>query len=94
MLNKESIKPDSNGNVTFNITCTMKERWVSCFCALLKTMQEFGEVGHSGALAFYADGDGDFRPKFDIETGFDFLEETIKAPKYKKITANVFFDAG
>lgn len=89
-----SVKPDSYDNVTFNITCTMKERWVPCFCALLKTMQEFGEAGHSGALAFYADGDGDFRPKFDIEVGFDLKEELRTAPKNGSIKTDVFFDAG
>ena len=53
-------------DVTFTITATMRERWAAQFIGLLKAMQTNGSVGHSEMLRFYSDGDGDFRPKFDI----------------------------
>lgn len=49
----------------FTITCEMKDRWVPSFLGLLKEMQYNGSIGHSGTVSFYADGDGDFRPKFE-----------------------------
>jgi hypothetical protein len=52
-------------NKTFTITCNMKDRWVPHFLATLKYMQHLGDVGSSRIVAFYADGDGDFRPKFE-----------------------------
>ena len=42
----------------------MKARWVPHFLAMLKYMQFLGNVGASRKVALYADGDGDFRPKF------------------------------
>ena len=54
-----------NSDKTFTITCTMKDRWVPHFLAMLKYMQHLGGMGSSRVVAFYADGDGDFRPKFE-----------------------------
>lgn len=56
---------------TFTIEVTMKERWIDDFCSMLKWMEYCGNIGHSSKVAFYADGDGDFRPKFKINTEFD-----------------------
>lgn len=60
-------------DVTFNIEVTMKDRWVSDFCSMLKWMEHCGSVGHSSFVGFYSDGDGDFRPKFSI--GIDFEQK-------------------
>ena len=49
----------------FTIKCRMKTRWVPHFLAMLKYMQQLGGLGGSRTVAFYADGDGDFRPKFE-----------------------------
>lgn len=57
-------------NVTFNIKVTMNERWVDHFCTMLKWMETCGNIGHSSIVGFYADGDGDFRPKFEIDRDF------------------------
>ena len=53
----------------FTIICEMEERWIDHFMSMLYMMQNYGNLGHSGILGFYSDGDGDFRPKFisDIE---------------------------
>lgn len=49
---------------TFTIQCTMKDRWIPQFLSMLNYMQVLGDVGSSRKVALYADGDGDFRPKF------------------------------
>jgi len=57
--------------VEFNIKVTMNERWVDDFCSMLKWMQCCGDIGHSSVVGFYSDGDGDFRPKFEIDKEFE-----------------------
>lgn len=49
----------------FTIHCEMKDRWVPHFLAMLKYMQHLGNIGGSRQVGLYADGDGDFRPKFE-----------------------------
>ena len=44
------------------------------FIAMLKQMEYNGNIGHSSWVAFYADGDGAFRPKFEIKASQDVLE--------------------
>ena len=53
--------------VTFNVTCTMPERWADAFCSMLSLMEKNGNIGHSSIIGFYSDGDGDYRPKFQID---------------------------
>ena len=59
---------------TFTITCEMEERWVDHFMSMLHMMQSYGDLGHSGILGFYSDGDGDFRPKFDTDIKWSEVE--------------------
>ena len=79
-------------NVTFNIEVTMKDRWVDDFCSMLKWMEHCGAVGHSSFVGFYADGDGDFRPKFSIGTPFEQKEGIPKSKILRK--PEIMFDAG
>lgn len=74
----------------FTIVCEVPERWVDDFCAMINSMQSFGVLGHSGIIGIYADGDGDFRPRFDILTEWD----KDKATKLKKFEPMVIYDAG
>ena len=74
----------------FIIECEVPERWVNDFCALLTSMQSFGNLGHSGVVGIYADGDGDFRPKFNIQTDWD----RTKATKLDKFNPMTIYDAG
>lgn len=79
-------------NRTFNIKVTMNERWVDDFCSMLKWMENCGNIGHSSLVGFYADGDGDFRPGFEIDTEYHQKEgidkkDIIKIPE-------IMFDAG
>jgi hypothetical protein len=50
--------------VKFTIECEMGVRWVPHFLAMLRYMQKLGGMGSSRKVSFYADGDGDFHPKF------------------------------
>jgi hypothetical protein len=81
--------------ITFRITCTMNARWARQFLGMLKTMQSLGSMGSSREVAIYADGDGDFRPKFEWdekamgEFGIEPTQARIIAPHEKH-----FFDAG
>lgn len=92
---------------TFNICVNMEERWIPYFKSFLSYMQKMGSIGHSGLVGFYADGDGDFRPKFDFDIPINnvngILKETLlKNHKndYNQITTSfniipeIMFDAG
>lgn len=74
----------------FIIECEVPERWVNDFCAMLNSIQSFGSIGHSGVVGIYADGDGDFRPKFNIQTDWDMS----KATKLDKFNPMTIYDAG
>ena len=74
----------------FTIECEVPERWVNDFCAMLNSIQSFGNLGHSGIVGIYADGDGDFRPKFNIQTDWD-RDKSTKLEKFKPMT---IYDAG
>ena len=75
---------------TFNIEVAMEERWVDYFCSMLKWMEHCGNIGHSSLVGFYSDGDGDFQPKFKIDTEFNNKEGYRKCTR----TPEVFYDAG
>lgn len=60
---------------TFTIKVTMNERWIDDFCSMLHWMQSCGNLGHSSLVGFYADGDGDFRPQFEIGTEYQQKKE-------------------
>lgn len=77
---------------TFNIEVTMEERWINDFCSMLKWMEKCGDIGHSSRIGFYADGDGDFHPKFNIGTDFNHTSGIRKL--YSPTKLEVFYDAG
>lgn len=81
--------------VTFNITATMNERWVNEFCSMLKWMESCGNLGHSSIVGFYSDGDGDFRPKFNIDYNFEKTEGIWRKDLDREMPKiEVLFDAG
>ena len=79
-------------NVTFEIKVTMKERWVDDFCSMLRYMEGCGRVGHSALVGFYADGDGDFRPRFEISRAFEVKDGIPESEILGK--PEIMFDAG
>lgn len=50
--------------ITVTFTVTARRRWIKQLAGLFAHMQKLGSWGSSRMLHFYADGDGDFRPKF------------------------------
>lgn len=70
-------------DVTFTITATMPEDWADYFCSFLKRMETDGKRGHSETIGFYADGDGDFRPKFEID--HEYKHVNSRSSNYKKV---------
>ena len=84
--------------VTITIRARMKERWVDDFLSFLRYMETCGNLGHSAVLGFYADGEGDFRPKFVFDRKFNDttsqrLEETNEAYRHITIEPEIFYDA-
>ena len=75
------------------IKCEMGDRWVPHFIAMLKYMQQLGSMGASRKVALYADGDGDFHPKFKFRRkGFKKLPEVAKP--IEDNNGNRLYDAG
>lgn len=52
--------------VKLNLEITMPRRWAAPFVQMLDCMRWCSRVGASRTVAFFADGDGDFRP-FDFK---------------------------
>ena len=73
----------------FNIRVEMEERWIPYFQSFLKQMERNGKIGHSSMIAFFADGDGDFRPTFDFNIPFEKVEA-----KSDCVDAEYVYDAG
>jgi hypothetical protein len=80
---------DENERIMFTIKCTMKRRWARQFLSMLKYMQFLGNAGGSRKVALYADGDGDFRPKFEWSN-----ELPADARPIKDENGNHLYDAG
>lgn len=80
--------------VKFNIEVEMNERWVNDFCSMLRCMQSCGELGHSSVVAFFADGDGDFRPKFKIDREYEKTKGYWKKDGKELPVPEVIYDAG
>jgi hypothetical protein len=80
---------------TFSIEVTMNERWINDFCSMLHWMQHCGNLGHSSMVGFYADGDGDFRPKFKIDTDWEKTEGIWRKDRDRPLPSmEVYYDAG
>lgn len=75
--------------VTFTIKATMEERWVNDFISCLKRMEHCGKIGKSEIVSFYADGDGDFRPLFEVDINYEVVSPIIKGKQQTKV-----YDAG
>ena len=74
----------------FDIEVEMEDRWVPHFLGMLKAMETYGKIGSSRNIAIYADGDGDFHPKFKFNT----VELPKPAHPVDEKDGDLFFDAG
>jgi hypothetical protein len=59
------VEPTLTDGTRFQLTVEMRTRWVPHFLAMLTYMQRLGSIGSSRIVSLVADGDGDFRPRFD-----------------------------
>lgn len=80
----------SNETTTFQLTCTVQTRWLPQFLGMLKQMQQLGSLGSSRDVIFFADGDGDYRPKFSWPDNLPAPSD----PTETKPNGDTFFDAG
>ena len=69
--------------VKLNLQITIPKRWLTKFMQMLDCMRWAGNVGASRTVAFYADGDGDFRP-FDFKVNGEEVKSDIKWREYDK----------
>lgn len=61
-----------------NITADIPDDYVNIFCSFLSDMERNGIIGHTARMLFIADGDGDFRPKINIDTEFNHVDPQIE----------------
>lgn len=73
----------------FIIEVEMKERWIPHFLSMLKYMESLGQIGSSRKVCMFADGDGDFRPKFRWNKNLP-----SKAEPMEDNSGNRTYDAG
>lgn len=62
--------------VKLNLEITIPKRWLNKFMQMLDCMRWCGKTGASRIVAFYADGDGDFRP-FDFKLNGEEIKSEI-----------------
>lgn len=74
--------------VEFTVKCKMRKCWAAQFLGMLKHMQMLGSIGSSREVTLFADGDGDFRPKFEWDEGLPVGDPV------KNVDDKAFFDAG
>ncbi len=84
---------------TITIRASMPTRWVPHFLGMLNRMEYLGNIGSSRRVSIFADGDGDFQPKFRIRRGLKFKKlRDMRNELAKAVTedkgGNQFFDAG
>lgn len=70
----------------FTIEVEMEERWIDYFMSMLNEMECLGKIGSSNTVSIFADGDGDFQPKFKSDVEW----EKVEPIDYK----GIHYDAG
>ena len=80
--------------IELNIKAFIDERWVNDFCSMLKHMELCGNIGHSSVVAFHADGDGDFRPKFEFDKEYKKTNGYWSKDGKELPDIEVIYDAG
>ena len=80
-----------NEEVEFTVTCKMKRRWGKAFLTMLRYMETCGAIGHSSDVGIFADGDGDFRPQFQVDRFEKFRPFPPLLSSYS--SSRVIFDA-
>lgn len=94
MRRRKKESEDGINDTDFSIKCSMKDRWIPYFISFLKRMEADGDIGHSELIGFYADGDGDFRPKFKFDSSEVNDDISIKKDPRHTTDSIDYYDAG
>lgn len=78
---------------TFSIDVQMPEEWIDPFLSMLKEMEDNGKAGRSRLIAFFSDGDGNFRPKFQFSCPFKKIKKKKINKEYIAKHLDYFYDA-
>ena len=73
------------------IDAEIPDRWVPVFLGFLERLRLCGSVGMSRVTSFFADGDGDFRIKFDVTSDSEIPKP---AGPVEDFNGTQLFDAG
>lgn len=110
-IEKRAIQTDflfagEEDTVNLQFDMSVKKRWVPHVLGFFNRLEELGSIGSSRMIGFYADGDGDFRPKFSV-FGDPILKEgevscwggrvstgTVRLDATEKFELKEWFDAG
>lgn len=80
--------------ITFTVKVTCRKRWASQLVGFFKRLQYLGDIGSSRGVTILGDGDGDFRPDFEID-GKPIKESDIPAADpVRDEDLSAYFDAG
>lgn len=82
---------DQQNLETFTIRCTMQKEHILNFLSVLNRMEHDGEIRHSEIVGMFCDGDGTFRPKFEINISSPWQEFGDKWPESEKIEGGVVY---
>ena len=85
----DGVYEGDNKSMKFTIECEMKDRWIPHFLAMLRYMEFLGKIGGSRKVGIYADGDGDFHPKFEWS-----MDLPSNAKPISDVDGNRLYDAG
>lgn len=78
------VYDDSSRKIDFTINVNnMRKDWADHFCSMLRLIERNGNIGHSEYVGIFSDGDGDFRPSFDINYDYDKKEPEKDSQEYK-----------
>ncbi len=69
----------------FIIKVKMEDRWIPHFLAMLKYIQYCGSIGHSERVAIFADGCGEFRPRFEWDKSLPDEAEPVKKDDWNRL---------
>ncbi len=75
--------------MTFSIQCEMSDEWAPHFLGMLKKMEWLGDVEYSREVSIFADGGGDFKPRFTWDENLPNPAEPISTS-----LSNYLFDVG
>lgn len=84
----------TENDVNITIKCVMSARWAPYFLGMLRQMQRLGSIGSSRKVVFFADGDGDFRPKFEWTIDVPIADGIDARIREDPVEGDLFFDAG